>query len=434
MSQFHFLLRISPSSPDVLSSLVYAPPWCRGYKINVIECQRLGMEARWLRLLSEGIDLMLDTLPPFDIRRENYSTASENLAESTRLINDQLLLGILEEDVCSVRVHHPLGLVEKKLEPGQVGPPKLRLITDARATGLNDCIRDCPFPLPSIHDVIVGAKKGWWAAKFDLKDGFYHLPIHKKFVDLLGIRHPSTKRTARYRFLCFGLKCAPFFFQGTMCELRRMLYASGLIDCVSFVYIDDWLLLAPTREILVNNMLAFENAMIRMGICLHPTKRDGPVQCIEYIGLVLDLVHARLTISLQRCYRLRQHVVSLLDSVKQGTWAVTVMDTVIGKLMHVANIVVGGRAALSPLYEARRRASLSWKHPNGKPPTGALISVSRMSDTQQVKTRVDETLRHACARGLEFWLRHLSTEAPPARQLFVYEDGSLWLWGTNVSH
>ena len=93
--------------------------------------------------------------------------------------------------------------------------------------------------------------------------------------------------------------------------------------------------------------------------------------------------------------------------------------------MHVANIVVGGRAALSPLYEARRRASLSWKHPNGKPPTGALISVSRMSDTQQVKTRVDETLRHACARGLEFWLRHLSTEAPPARQLFVYEDGSL---------
>ena len=73
-----------------------------------------------------------------------------------------------------MRVCHPLGLVEKKPEIGHDKPSKFRLITDARVSGLNDCIRECPFPLPSIHDVIMGSKIGWWAAKYDLKDGFYH--------------------------------------------------------------------------------------------------------------------------------------------------------------------------------------------------------------------------------------------------------------------
>ncbi len=47
-------------------------------------------------------------------------------------------------------------------------------------------------------------------AKFDFKDGFYHIPVHPKLSSLLGIKHPKSGKLAVYRVLCFGLKCAPF--------------------------------------------------------------------------------------------------------------------------------------------------------------------------------------------------------------------------------
>ena len=365
---------------------------------------------------------MLDDLPNFQIHRNNYSSVTDNLPEACNLIDSQVALGVMEPDVCRPLITHPLGLVGKKLEPGQTGPPKFRMITDARTTGLKDCIRDCPFPLPSIHDVVSGARVNWWAAKYDLKDGFYHIPVHNLFVDLLGVRHPSRDSYARYRFLSFGLQCAPFYFQGTMCELRRMFIEMGIIGEVSFVYIDDWLLLAPSRELLIAQMEAFEATMALLGFILHPTKRAGPLQCIEYIGLVLNFALATLTITAERCESLHKHVECLLHDVVRGDWAVAAMDTVIGKLLYVACVVVGGRAALTPLYEARRVASLSWRNPQGKPPHDARIVVAARGHHARAVSQVDGALQAACKRGLRFWLSKLTHHAPPHRRLFVYED------------
>ncbi len=145
---------------------------------------------------------------------------------------------MLEYPAEGVKLLHSMGAVKKKLEPGQSGPPKVRVVVDAAASGINDCIRDTPFVMPRIGDVVRNAKKGWWAAKFDLKDGFYHIPVNIKLSSLLGIKHPKSDSKAVYRFLCFGLKCAPFLFQGTMCQLRQTLIARGLLsqpmrsDCV----------------------------------------------------------------------------------------------------------------------------------------------------------------------------------------------------------
>ena len=44
-----------------------------------------------------------------------------------------------------------------------------------------------------------------------------------------------------------------------------MLRMACLLDCACFVYIDDWLPMAPSREALVANMAAFEGAMARVG-------------------------------------------------------------------------------------------------------------------------------------------------------------------------
>jgi hypothetical protein len=77
----------------------------------------------------------------------------------------------------------PQGCIVKDLEDGT---KKVRLVQDATAVGLNPCQPDKPFPMPRINDAVRGAKLNGWAAKFDLKDGFYHIPINRKTVKLLA--------------------------------------------------------------------------------------------------------------------------------------------------------------------------------------------------------------------------------------------------------
>jgi len=173
------------------------------------------MKERFANVLASGSDLLLKSVPVFDSTRDNYSSALEELEAVSTMINEQVSSGILESPFNDVRLVNSLGVVTKKLEPGQVGKPKLRVVVDAAASGINDCMMDMPFPMPRIGDVVRSGKLGWWMAKFDLKDGFYHIPVDKRVVSMLGIKHPLTNEFATYRFLCFGLiSVPPFSFKG----------------------------------------------------------------------------------------------------------------------------------------------------------------------------------------------------------------------------
>jgi len=100
---------------------------------------------------------------------------------------------------------HPLGAVRAE------GAKKFRLIMDCTASGLNACIRKTSMALPTVRDVMRGSRVGWYAAKYDLKDGFFHVKIAPEFADMFGFKLPLSGEWARYRVLVFGLKCSPFF-------------------------------------------------------------------------------------------------------------------------------------------------------------------------------------------------------------------------------
>ncbi len=79
------------------------------------------------------------------------------------MIKEQSDSGVLEYPADGVLTVSSLGVVVKKLEPGQTGKPKFRVVVDAAESGINDCIRDMPFPMPKIGDVVRASKQGWWA-------------------------------------------------------------------------------------------------------------------------------------------------------------------------------------------------------------------------------------------------------------------------------
>ncbi len=86
--------------------------------------------------------------------------------------------------------------------------------------------------------------------------------------------------------------------------------------------------------------------MTALGWKIHPTKRDGPIQSIEYIGFLLNLARALLSITDDKRDKLLAHVDLLLKLVLAKKWDIAQTDSVIGKLSSVAPVVQGGRAAL----------------------------------------------------------------------------------------
>ncbi len=126
-----------------------------------------------------------------------------------------------------------------------------------------------------------------------------------------------------------------------------------LNECAVLVYIDVWIIMGATRELVRVNMEAFDKAMTSLGFKLHPTKREGPVQSIEYIGFLLELARARLTITSDKRLKILAHAQTLMRQVEQEEWDLAYADTVVGKLSAVAPVVQRGRAALDPFYKAR---------------------------------------------------------------------------------
>ena len=138
------------------------------------------------------------------------------------------------------------------------------------------------------------------------------------------------------------------------------------------------------------------------------------------------LAKAILTITGEKRDKLLAHVRELLKQVETGSWDLAYADTVVGKLSSVAQVVVGGRSALSPFYQARVITAAVWPNPMGKTPTGAKVA------SKERGGRVSKGLAQQCLEGLKFWERSLSETDTPHIPLFIHQDGSLVIWGADV--
>ncbi len=62
----------SPAN-ECINDLHASHHWDKGIRVNVNQCREWGMREHFVDLLTNGSDLLLDSLPVFDVSRENYS-------------------------------------------------------------------------------------------------------------------------------------------------------------------------------------------------------------------------------------------------------------------------------------------------------------------------------------------------------------------------
>ncbi len=167
----------------------------------------------------------------------------------------------------------------------------LRPILDLRV--LNRALHKLPFKMLTHRRMIKCIQPQDWFAAIDLKDAYFHvsiLPRHRPFL-----RFAFEGRAWQYRVLPFGLSLSPRVFtkvvEGALTPLRE-------VGVRILNYLDDWLILAKSREQLGDHRDLVLRHLSQLGLRVNWEKSKlSPVQRISFLGVELDSVSmtARLT-------------------------------------------------------------------------------------------------------------------------------------------
>jgi hypothetical protein len=168
----------------------------------------------------------------------------------------------------------PIGVVPKK-------NGKKRMIMDLRF--VNTFIATPQFKLETITTATKQLKPMDQMIKIDLKDGYFHIPIHKSHQTFLGFQWNGM--FFKYKALPFGLSIAPFWFTKFLRPIVQFLRTRGF-RMVS--YVDDFLFLLRGKniEIKIKEIL---KTFRRFGLSINLEKSSlSPSTQMEFLGLILD--------------------------------------------------------------------------------------------------------------------------------------------------
>ena len=103
---------------------------------------------------------------------------------------------------------------------------------------LNKYINLSKFKMETPKTVLSSIRKGDWMVSIDLKDAYFHIPIHPDSRKYL--RFVWKGRVWQFRSLCFGLSTAPQVFTRVMAPVAAALHRESYRV---LRYLDDWLIL-----------------------------------------------------------------------------------------------------------------------------------------------------------------------------------------------
>ena len=208
--------------------------------------------------------------------------------------------------------------------------------------GLNVYLKVLPFRMLRTVDVLQTIGQGEWFTSIDLKDAYFHVPIHPEHRKYL--RFAFQGQAYQFAVLPFGISLAPRIF--TRC-MRAALTSLCLAGVKILPYLDDWLICAPSfreAEQVTSRVLAHIEAL-GMSVNLEKSLLL-PTQQTTFLGISLDSVSMQARPTMQRVEKIH----SLLRSFRLGAMlTVVTWLRLIGMLTSVSAITPLGLLHLRPL-------------------------------------------------------------------------------------
>ncbi len=204
----------------------------------------------------------------------------------------------------------------------------LRPILDLRPINRALCKR--PSRMITLKQILAQIRPGDWFASVDLKDAYFHIqiaPHHRRFL-----RFAFEGTAYQYSVLPFGLALAPRMGQSQPERENRVLVRCALESkpqkqfahfartmrtfskCVDAAlsplrasgmrilnYLDDWLILAQSRDTLLSHIDSLLMHLESLGLCVNRRKSIlAPSQSITYLGVCMDSLEMRARLSRER--------------------------------------------------------------------------------------------------------------------------------------
>jgi len=326
-----------------------------------------------------------------------------------------------KKDVAAINAHISEVLASGVTIPPHFGvlkPLKVRICIDASYL-LNKYIKKWRFPYASIHDSIILLRHKWFISRIDLKRFFQQLPLSEEDWPMLGVRLPKDLHalceeveTWVSAFAHFGGSPFPAYANAVMSAVSAILRAHGVPN----VFItDDVFICAATYD---DCMVLLDKAvqiLTRLGWKLQDDKIIPPAQQVPFVGILIDSVNQRLSIPQEKLDNYRRTIDRLLADDSSGTLLAKELESLVGKLSWVTEVMIAGKAHIWPL---RQSLPHGWYHRRNVHATVRLGSEAR-SALEWWAGYIEKALQHP------FWVPFWTHATPLHCRTFSDSSGDI---------
>ncbi|XP_073692680.1 uncharacterized protein [Garra rufa] len=387
------------SDPGVLAAQSCSPV-CVGSLMNQVAAWRSVSAPEWvIRTIMKGYRLQFATKPPLF----NGVISSHTEESSAHILKDEIS-ALLEKGAVQVVPPHSSsqGFYSRYfLVPKKDG--SLRPILDLRV--LNKHLRKYNFRMLSHSFLLRSVNHTAFFTVIDLKDAFFHIsiyPPHRKFL-----RFAYQGVCYEFTVLPFGLSLSPRTFCLCVEAGLAPLSAAGLRI---LTYIDDWLILADSREEAIQSTARVLAHITALGFRVNVSKSNlTSSQNVIFLGLELNSITMRARLSQQRTLSLLKCLSLFREGARVQYRTCLRLQGLMASAVHVL-----------PLGLLRMRAFMKWVLSLHLSPLRDLcrsVSVTRACTA---------ALRHW--RNVEFYAHGTPLGAIMMRKV-VTTDASLTGWG-----
>ena len=280
--------------------------WERHASPSVVQLVRYGVRAPWVRP------------PRLPVRPQLCSQDSEKAADS--IFQEYEVVGAVKRVSWEGTAHLvPWFLLEKQEQTGT----KVRLISDCRIINREFCTRS--FRLDHLAQILPVLRRGYFAEKIDLKDAYFHIGLHPELWPFL--RHQVGTQVWEYRAGPFGLSIMPATFMTVIRVVEKVCRARGI---QIFVYLDDILVIAPSKETLRKHLTEVVETILQAGFKINLKKSVlEPVQVLDHLGFTLNFATGRLEVPGYRAEALRKELGKM---VVKAAMSKRQMAAILGKI------------------------------------------------------------------------------------------------------
>jgi hypothetical protein len=226
-------------------------------------------------------------------------------------------------------------------------PIKVRLTTDATASGVNAAAMVPPFSYPTVHDAVVIIRRNDWLGKGDVERYYMLFPLASESRHWFGMIFHG----ALYWFamLFFGFAAGSYYASVWSAELRRWVMHLG-VRCVHMM--DDWMVSEATEEEARGAMGIIAAAFLLAGIRMAERKYYYG-QRMLFLGIMLDTIRMSMSFDKDQCRDFARVLREAVESVgAQGQQLpMKEVSSIAGKLNWYGSILQVGRLHDSAWWE-----------------------------------------------------------------------------------